>query len=145
MKAVADTGPLVAAINRQDDAHALASTLVTLLGRDLVVMDTVVVEADHLIRACVGSYAAHAFLQALIDGEHMVGYLTPGLLRRAVELDRRYADLALGITDGSVMAYAEQHDLPVLTFDFEHFRATAPRSGYWRLVVDEAKYLEATG
>lgn len=70
-------------------------------------------------------------------------FLTPGLLDRAVEIDARYADLNLGITDAAVMACAERHDLPILTFDFRDFRATAPESGEWRLVVDEAIYREA--
>jgi len=43
-----------------------------------------------------------------------------------------------------VMAVAEQRDLPILTFDFEHFRATRPRDGYWRLVVDEDRYRDET-
>ena len=43
------------------------------------------------------------------------------------------------------MAYAERHHLPVLTFDFEDFRATRPAKGHWRLVIDEARYVEATG
>ena len=42
------------------------------------------------------------------------------------------------------MAYADRHDLPVLSFDFEHFRAAPPPGGHWRLVVDEARYIEAT-
>ena len=33
--------------------------------------------------------------------------MTPGLLRRAVELDVQYADLDLGLVDASVMAIAE--------------------------------------
>jgi len=36
------------------------------------------------------------------------------------------------------MALAEEQDLPILTFDFEHVRATRPRRGYWQLVVDAA-------
>jgi hypothetical protein len=55
------------------------------------------------------------------------------LLRRAVEIDARFADLDLGLTDATVMALAERHDYPILTFDFEHFRAAAPPHGYWRL------------
>jgi hypothetical protein len=43
------------------------------------------------------------------------------------------------------MALAERHRLPILTFDFAHFRATRPRRGYWTLVVDEARYAESTG
>jgi hypothetical protein len=43
------------------------------------------------------------------------------------------------------MALAEERDLPILTFDFEHFRATRPHQGYWQLIVDEARYRDATG
>ncbi len=144
MKVVADTGPLVAAANVRDEAHGLAAALVTELGRDLVVPDPVVVEADHLLRSRVGTQSARLFLAALVDGEHQVGFLTPALLRRAAEIDQRFAELDLGLADASVMAYAERHRLPILTFDFKHFRATKPTRGYWRLVVDEARYQEAT-
>jgi uncharacterized protein len=144
VRVVADTGPLVAAANARDEAHRLSARLVTELGRDLVVLDSIVVETDHLLRGRVGSEAARSFLRALARGEHTVAFLTPALFRRAVEFDTRFADLDLGVVDGSVMAYAERHRLPVLTFDFEHFRATTPLRGYWRLVVDEARYREAT-
>jgi uncharacterized protein len=145
VKVVADTGPLVAAANSRDEAHGLAAALVTELGRDLIIPDAVIIEVDHLLRARVGAQAARLFLAAVVDGEHRVGYSTPALLRRAVELDNRFADVGLGIADASVMAYAERHRLPILTFDFEHFRATNPASTYWRLVVDEARYRDATG
>ena len=35
------------------------------------------------------------------------------------------------------MAYAERHDLPILTFDFRDFRATESARGPWRLVLSE--------
>lgn len=143
MRVLADTGPLVAAANARDEAHALAASLVTRLGRDLVVLEPVLVETDHLLRARVDPDAARSFLRSLVIGEHSVAYLTPALLRRAVEIDARYADLDLGVADASVMAYAERHGLPILTFDFEDFRATRPDGGYWRLVVDEARYRES--
>lgn len=37
------------------------------------------------------------------------------------------------------------HDLPILTFDFAHFRATAPARGYWRLLVEEKRFREIVG
>ena len=43
-----------------------------------------------------------------------------------------------------MMAVAERHNLPILTFDFEHFRATQPRHGSWRLVVDEGRDRDET-
>jgi predicted nucleic acid-binding protein len=66
-------------------------------------------------------------------------------LRRAAQIDTRFADLGLGFADASLMALAERRSLPVLTFDFAHFRATRPSHGYWRLVVDEQRYREFTG
>jgi predicted nucleic acid-binding protein len=105
----------------------------------------VAVETDQLLRARVRPHAARLFLASLTAGEHEVAFLSAGLLRHAVEIDARFADLDLGLADAAVMAYAERHDLPVLTFDFEHFRATCPRTGFWRLVIDEARYAEATG
>ena len=141
---MADTGPLVAAANRRDRAHGLAAALVTELGRDLVVPLPVAVETDQLLRARVNPVAARSFLSALVDGEHAVSYLNSGLIRRAVEIDRRFAELDLGLTDAAVMAVAEHQALPILTFDFDHFRATRPGRGFWRLVVDEARYSDAT-
>jgi uncharacterized protein len=102
-----------------------------------------VVETDRLLRTRVTPHAARLFLAALAAGEHDVAFLSAGLLRRAVELDAGFADLDLGFADAAVMAFAERHELPVLTFDFEHFRATRPQRGYWRLIVDEARYADS--
>ncbi len=145
MKVICDTGPLVAAVDRRDPAQQLAGALLNGLGRDALIPDPVVAEADYLVRTKIDAATARLFLRALSRGEHRTMFLTPGLLHRAVEIDARYADLDLGFTDAAVMACAERYDLPVLTFDFRDFRATAPRSGAWRLVVDEPLYREATG
>lgn len=145
MKAVADTGPLVAAANLDDAAHGLAAALITEIGQDLLVLEPVVAEVDYLLRARVGRPAARSFLRSLALGEHRLAFISPGVFQRAVEMDAQYADLDLGFTDASVMAYAERHELPVLTFDFRHFRATTSARGYWRLVVDEERYRAATG
>lgn len=145
MRVVGDTGPLVAAANRRDRAHELAANLVTLLGRDLLVTTPVIVETDQLLRARVSAAAARAFLAAMAAGVHTPAPTTAGLLRRAVEIDARFAALDLGFADASVMALAERTDLPILTFDFEDFGATSPAVGFWRLVVDEGRYREAVG
>jgi predicted nucleic acid-binding protein len=62
-----------------------------------------------------------------------------------VAIDARFADLDLGFVDAAVMAFAERHQLPVLTFDFEDFRAAPPARGSWQLVIDETRYLDAIG
>lgn len=143
MRVLADTGPIVAAANRGDRAHDLAAALVTQLGRELVVLDPVIVEVDQLLRARVNRDAGTAFLTAMARGEHDGDFMTQGLVQRAAEIDERHRDLDLGFVDAAIMAYGERHDLPILTFDFEDFRAAPPAAGYWRLVVDEERYRAA--
>lgn len=145
LKVIADTGPLLAAANRRDQAHRLAAALVTHLGRELIVPEMVMVEADQLLRSRVGDHAARLFLASLVAGEHSVAFSSAALLRRAAEIDARFADLALGLVDASVMALAERNGHPILTFDFEHFRAAPPQDGYWRLVIDESRFAQAIG
>lgn len=115
----------------------------TALGTELLVPVPVLVEVDYLLRARASPATARAFVEAVARGEHAVAFLTDTLLRRAVEIDTRFADLNLGFVDAAVMAVAEALDLPILTFDFAHFRATSPEHGHWRLVVDEARYRAA--
>jgi predicted nucleic acid-binding protein len=113
---------------------------VTEVGRDLLIPQPVIVEVDQLLRSRVGSRAARLFLESIAAGEHSVVNVSPGLLRRAVALDSAFADLDLGYVDAAVMAIAERYRLAVLTFDFEHFRATRPDHGFWQLVIDEHRY-----
>ena len=141
--AVADSAPLIAAVNRRDRAHPMAALLVGEIGRSLLVPLPVVTEVDYMLRSRAGPHAARSFLEALVDGVHEVVFMSSGLLRRAAELDRRYAAVGLGLVDASVMAVAERYELPILTFDFADFRATAPARGHWRLLPDEARFERA--
>lgn len=137
MKILVDTAPIVAAVHKGDSAHRMARTAMRRLRRNAVLPSPVLVEADYLIRNRVGAPAARAFLEAVVDGTHEVAYMTAGLVKRAAELDRQYADLNLGFVDAAVMAIAERHRMPIFTFDFRGFRATESASGPWRLAIDE--------
>lgn len=137
MKVLVDTGPLISAIDRRDPAQEMAVMALGRLGRNAIVPLPVVVEVDHLVRKRVGADAARRFLKNIAGGSHEVAYATAGLMRRAVELDRKYADLNLGVVDSCVMAIAERHELPIFTFDFRDFRATESADGPWRLAIDE--------
>lgn len=135
---VADTGPLVAAADRDESAHRVSAAVVTSLGRDLIVPDPVAVEVDSLLRARLGSTQARAFLRSLADGSPRLIPLTAGLFARAVEIDARYADLDLGLADCAVMAVAEAEGCPIFTFDFRDFRAAPPLAGgAWPLFIEE--------
>jgi predicted nucleic acid-binding protein len=145
MAILIDTGPLVSAIDRTDPAYAMSIAALGRLGRNAIVPSPVVVEVDHLARRRVGEEAARRFLKTVVGGGHEIAYATAGLLRRAVELDRKYANLNLGVVDGCVMAIAERHELPIFTFDFRDFRATESAAGPWRLAIDENVYRRSVG
>lgn len=137
---VADTGPLVAAADRTEANHRLASSLVMALGRDLLVPDPVAIEVDWLLRARLGDTQARLFLRAIASGSPRHVPMTATLLERAVAIDERYADLGLGLVDATVMAVAEAERCPILTFDFRHFRAAPPLAGgTWPLFIDEKR------
>lgn len=142
-KILIDTGPLVSAFDARDSAHLVAAPLIAKLRRRALIPTPVLVEVDHFVRSRVGGGAARAFLESVAAGTFETAYLTAGLLRRASELDHRYADLDLGFADACVMAIAERHELPIFTFDFADFRATESSSGPWRLVLDESDYRAA--
>jgi len=144
LRVVCDTAPLIAAADRSSRAHRLAAGLVNRLGRKLVVLEVVLAETDYMLRARVGATSARRLLEAVVTGAHSAAFLSPGLLRRATELDAQYADLDLGLVDASIMAYAERHQLPILTFDFRDFRATSSTHGPWRLVLSEDVLAKAT-
>jgi len=103
------------------------------------------VETDWMLRSHCGADAAQNFLRAIAREEHRSAALTPGLINRAGEFDVRYSDLRLGFVDASLMAYAERHKLPILTFDHRDFRATRSADGPWDLVIDEATMQKARG
>jgi predicted nucleic acid-binding protein len=142
-KVLVDTGPLVAALDAQDSAHPIAVLALGRLRRQALVPTPVLAEVDHFVRSRVGGAAARTFLKSVVGGVFEISYLSAGILRRAGELDRRYADLDLGFADTCTMALAERHDLPIFTFDFGDFRATESASGPWDLVLDEHAYRTA--
>lgn len=115
------------------------------LRRQALIPTPVLAEVDYFVSKRVGGFAARTFFREVAGGTHEVAFLSAGLLRRAVELDTRYSDLDLGFTDTCLMAIAERHELPILTFDFADFRATESASGPWRLVLDEQAYQEIVG
>lgn len=143
MRVLVDSGPLIAAIDQGDSAHRMAAPLMAKLRRRAIVPTPVLVEVDHILSNRAGRSAARKFLRATAGGTHEIAYLSAGLIRRAVELDDQYADLNLGFVDTCVMAIAERHRLPILTFDFTDFRATQSATGPWPLLIGEDSFRRA--
>ena len=82
----------------------------------------VLAEVDYFLRD--ERRAMQLFMQDLARGAFTYAPPTVGQLSRAMEVDRRFADLGLGLVDGSVVALAESLGIRRLaTRDVRHFAA----------------------
>ena len=85
-------------------------------------------EVDYFLRD--ERHAMQVFMQDLARGAFTYAPPTVGQLSRAREVDRRYADLRLGLVDGSVVALAESLGIRRLaTRDVRHFAAVRLHDG----------------
>lgn len=126
MTVVADTSALVAAVNRRDNDHLrCAAAIRKHLREGVIVTAAVAVEVDYLVSERVGRHAARAFLDDLDRGRYLLEAVDPGLFHRAVELDQQYADLGLGLADGTVAAAAERYRASAILSLDDHYRIVA--------------------
>ncbi len=127
---VADTGAIVALIDADDEHHA---SLRKAFERDpdaWIVPWVTLPEVDHLVSSRIGTDVARAFRQDVAEGAFVVGWGDQRDLVRAVELDRRYAALDLGLVDAVVLALAERLDAEAIaTLDLRDFASVELSSG----------------
>jgi predicted nucleic acid-binding protein len=82
----------------------------------------VLAEVDYFLRD--ERRVLQVFMQDLARGAFTYAPPTVGQLWRAMQIDRRFADLGLGLVDGSVVALAESLGIRRLaTRDVRHFAA----------------------
>jgi hypothetical protein len=124
---ICDTGPLLAALDAADPDHERCALLLTTSDEDLVVPALVLSELDYWCGRRLPPDAWLIFLDDLLAGVYRVEAPTSADLARCRELQSRYANLALGIVDASLVALAERLGEPkVVTLDQRHFRAVRP-------------------
>lgn len=88
----------------------------------------VLAELDYFLRR--ERPAMQAFVGELRRGAFTYAPPTQALLNRAMEIDRQYADLGLGLVDASIAALAEELGLyRIATRDLRHFSAVRLRGG----------------
>ncbi len=130
MTLVIDAAPLVALADKDEPRRHEILELLRADRGELFIPAPVTAEIDYLLGQRFGARARRAFLQDLAARR----YETPALDARdydaALELDRRYADLELGLADLSVVVLARRLGTTrILTFDQRHFRAVRPLQG----------------
>jgi uncharacterized protein len=138
---VIDAAPLVALADQHEPRRDEILTLLRAEQGGLFVPAPVTAEVDYLLGQRFGAAARRAFLEDLAARR----YESPGLDVRdyeaALGLDRRYADLDLGLADLSIAILARKLGTRrILTFDQRHFRAIRPmQGGAFTLLPDDAR------
>jgi predicted nucleic acid-binding protein len=124
---ILDTGPLLAALDAADPDHAACARLLVESTEDLLVPALVLAELDYWCHRRLGGEAWLVFLDDVLAGVYDVQPPSASDLRRARELQAKYADLELGVVDASVVALAERHgEHRIATLDRRHFAAVRP-------------------
>jgi predicted nucleic acid-binding protein len=124
---ICDTGALIDYLVKSAADHERFRQAID-QARTRYVPGLVLAEVDYFLRD--ERRAMQMFMQDLARGAFTYAPPTVGQLSRAMEVDRRFADLGLGLVDGSVVALAESLGIRRLaTRDVRHFAAVRLRDG----------------
>jgi predicted nucleic acid-binding protein len=125
--AVADTGFVVALLNRSDASHA-AAVSVYLQQQSILLPQTTLTEVAYLVGRDASTATTVAFLQGLSASRfHLTALIAQDLIRVAAILDQ-YADSRIDFVDATVMAIAERYrSQTILTLDQRDFRILRPQ------------------
>lgn len=127
MALVLDTSVLLAALDASDPDHGRCATLISESTENLVVPTLVLSELDYWCHERLTAVVWQAFLEDVLAGAYSVQGPTEADLERCLELQRAYADLAVGVVDSSVLALVERLGEPkVATLDHRHFATMRP-------------------
>ena len=105
---VADTGGVIALIDRDDKYHEVLRRAFESAPEDWLLPWAILPEVDHIVTARLGRNAALRFREDVGQGLFTVEWNGAADIVRALELDALYADLDLGLVDAVVMATAER-------------------------------------
>lgn len=128
MALILDTGPLYAALDRDDADHLPCRRLIEAVQEPLVIPSPVLVEIDYLIERSLSPGVLVSLLADIEDGAFEVAELQAADFARVRELCDRYADAHIGFVDAAVLAIVERLGEPKLaTLDHRHFGILRPR------------------
>jgi uncharacterized protein len=121
---VADTGAIVALIDRSDRHHRALRDLYLQDPSAWVLPWAILPEVDYLVGAHLDARAQEAFLADLADGTFTVAWGEERDLDEAQRLSERYPKLRIGLVDAVVIATALRLKArAIATLDLRHFAA----------------------
>jgi uncharacterized protein len=123
---VADTGAIVALIDRSDRHHEALMDLYEEAPSRWVLPWAILPEVDYLVGSYLGPQAEEAFLADLAGGMFNVEWGRDADVARARAITKQYRALRLGLVDASVIAIAERlRAEAIATLDYRHFGAVS--------------------
>lgn len=121
MALILDTGPLYAALDR-DDRHHEDSKLLLDTQERLVLPEPVLVETCYFLEEHLGPEACSALLRDVAAGAYKVECLTTADYERAADLVDQYAGSNIGFVDAAVAAVVERlQESKLASIDHRHF------------------------
>jgi predicted nucleic acid-binding protein len=117
MKGIADTGFVVAFLNRSDRHHQWAAAIGMSVSEPLLTCEAVLAEAAFQVGSTV------QVLALVQEGLLRIAFDLPKNFKEIMALAERYRDRAPDLADLCLIRMSELHDnLPVLTVDERDFR-----------------------
>lgn len=130
MTLVIDAAPLVALADAHEPRRDEILELLHAEQGSLYIPGPVTAEIDYLLDQRFGAPAQRAFLEDLAARRYESAGLDSVDYHAALDLDRQYSDLNLGLADLSVVVLANRLGTRrILTFDQRHLRAIRPIQG----------------
>jgi hypothetical protein len=121
---VADTGAILALLDKDDRHHATVRNLYEQRPNDWLLPWAILPEVDYLVASELGARAQESFLADVADGAFAVEYGRYEDVARAHVIARKYGALRLGLVDAVVMAMTERlRAEAIATLDLRHFGA----------------------
>lgn len=121
---VADTGAIVALVDRSDRHHRALKKLYEADPTAWLLPWAILPEVDYLIGAHVSARAQDAFVADLADGAFAVSWGEERDMDEARRLQEQYPKLRMGLVDAVVMTVATRiKAAAIATLDLRHFSA----------------------
>ncbi len=135
---VADTGAVLALLDRSDRHHAEIRALYAEDPDAWLLPWAILPEVDYLISTHVSARAQRLWLEDIASGAFSVDWNARDLAAAHAIADR-YADLEMGLVDAVVMATAERLRADIVTVDLRHFGAVRLAHGPRLLPRDRSR------